>query len=84
MITMDWMPTLLAAAGTQPDPAYPPDGENLVPALTGRAAPHPRKLYWRFKAVAQRACATATGNISGSAATSSCSTSSRTRASGPT
>src|SRR6266853_330645 len=23
IITMDWMPTLLAAAGTQPDPAYP-------------------------------------------------------------
>ena len=54
MITMDWMPTLLAAAGTQPDPAYPSDGENLMPALTG-AAPHPRKLYWRYKAGSQRA-----------------------------
>ena len=52
---MDWMPTLLAAAGTAPDAAYPPDGENLLPVLTGGAAPHPRKLYWRFKAGAQRA-----------------------------
>ncbi len=49
------MPALLAAAGTLPDRAYPPDGENLLPILTGGAAPHPRKLYWRFKAAQQRA-----------------------------
>jgi arylsulfatase A-like enzyme len=55
MISMDWMPTLLAAAGTQPDPGYPPDGENLLPVVTGRASPHARKLFWRFKAGAQRA-----------------------------
>jgi arylsulfatase A-like enzyme len=55
MITMDWVPTLFAAAGTQPDPAYPSDGENLAAVLTGRATPHPRKLYWRYKAGSQRA-----------------------------
>jgi arylsulfatase A-like enzyme len=55
MISMDWLPTLLAAAGTQPDLSYPPDGDNLLPILAGRAAPHPRKLLWRFKAGAQRA-----------------------------
>jgi arylsulfatase A-like enzyme len=55
MISMDWLPTLLAAAGTQPDPSYPPDGDNLLPILTGRAPPHPRKLFWRFKAGGQRA-----------------------------
>jgi arylsulfatase A-like enzyme len=55
MITMDWMPTLLAAAGTQMDPAFPPDGENLMATLTERAAPHTRKFYWRYKAGAQRA-----------------------------
>src|SRR5215471_11296889 len=55
MISMDWMPTLLAAAGTQPDPGYPPDGDNLLPVLTGRATPHSRKLFWRFKAGEQRA-----------------------------
>jgi arylsulfatase A-like enzyme len=55
MISMDWLPTLLAAAATAPDLAYPPDGENLVPILTGRAPPHPRKLYWRFRAGGQRA-----------------------------
>ena len=52
---MDWLPTLLAAAGTAPDPGYPPDGMNLLPMLTGNAAPSPRKLFWRYKANAQRA-----------------------------
>jgi hypothetical protein len=44
MISMDWLPTLFAVAGDQPDPSYPPDGDNLLPILTGRAPPHPRKL----------------------------------------
>ena len=55
MISMDWLPTLLAAAGTAPDPAYPSDGMNLMPDLTERAAPVPRKLYWRYKYAEQQA-----------------------------
>jgi len=54
-ISMDWMPTLLAAAGAVPDPAYPLDGMNLLPMLTQNAAPVSRKLFWRYKANAQRA-----------------------------
>ncbi|MFL5513546.1 MAG: sulfatase [Gemmatimonadales bacterium] len=54
-MSMDWLPTLLAAAGTVPDPAYPTDGMNLLPILTGNAPVIPRKLYWRYKANAQRA-----------------------------
>jgi len=54
-ITMDWVPTLLAAAGTPMDPAYPPDGINLLPALTQNAAPISRKLYWRYRLNEQRA-----------------------------
>jgi arylsulfatase A-like enzyme len=54
-ISMDWVPTLLAAAGGQPDPAFPTDGMNLLPVLTGKAAPVSRKLFWRYKANAQRA-----------------------------
>lgn len=54
-ISMDWMPTLLAAAGTEPDPSYAVDGMNLLPALTQNAAPVPRKLFWRYKANRQRA-----------------------------
>jgi len=55
LITMDWMPTLLAAVGTSPDAAYPTDGEDLGEVLTGRAGAHSRKLCWRYKAGSQRA-----------------------------
>ena len=54
-ISMDWMPTLLAAAGTAPDPAYPSDGVNLLPILSGMAPLQQRSLFWRYKANAQRA-----------------------------
>ena len=54
-ITMDWLPTLLETAGTQPDPAFPSDGISLVPTLAGQRSAVARKLYWRFKANAQRA-----------------------------
>ena len=59
-ISMDWLPTLLAAAGTRPDPAYPPDGMNLLPTLTQNAAPVPRKLFWRYNENRSTRCATAT------------------------
>jgi len=49
MIGMDWLPTLLAAAGTAPDAAYPTDGMNLLPWLAEGIAPVPRKLFWRYK-----------------------------------
>jgi arylsulfatase A-like enzyme len=54
-ISMDWLPTLLAAAGGAPDPAFPTDGQNLLPILTGQAQNHERTLLWRYKANAQRA-----------------------------
>jgi arylsulfatase A-like enzyme len=54
-MTMDWLPTLLAAAGAAPDPAYPSDGIDLLPALRGQARPQARSLYWRYKANWQRA-----------------------------
>lgn len=54
-ISMDWVATLLAAAGSEGDPAYSLDGVNLLPVLTHKAAPVPRKLFWRYKANAQRA-----------------------------
>jgi arylsulfatase A-like enzyme len=55
MISMDWLPTLLAAAGTAPDPAYPSDGINLLPWLSQGAAPMSRKLFWRYKYADQQA-----------------------------
>ena len=53
--SMDWLPTLLAAAGVAPHADYPSDGENILPVLQGTAPVHPRTLYWRYKAQAQRA-----------------------------
>ena len=47
-ITMDWTATILAATGTAPDPAYPLDGENLLPVCTGERAAHDRELFWRI------------------------------------
>jgi arylsulfatase A-like enzyme len=54
-MTMDWMPTLLATVGALPDPAFAPDGINLLPLLRENAAPVPRKVFWRYKTNAQRA-----------------------------
>ena len=51
-ISMDWMPTLRAAAGAEADAAYPPDGINLLPVL---GAPAARRLYWRYRFNSQRA-----------------------------
>jgi arylsulfatase A-like enzyme len=52
---MDWLPTLLAAAGSAPDATYPPDGMNLLAHLTEGAGLVERKLFWRYKALWQRA-----------------------------
>jgi len=52
---MDWLPTLLAAAGAAQDPAYPSDGMNLLPQLSEGASPVERRLFWRYKALWQRA-----------------------------
>ncbi|KQX18808.1 twin-arginine translocation pathway signal protein [Sphingomonas sp. Root50] len=55
MASMDWLPTLLAIAGTKPDPAYPPDGMDLSPILAG-SSPASRRLYWRYLNMNQEAC----------------------------
>jgi len=54
-ISMDWLPTLVAAAGARLDAEHPSDGINLLPQLTDGAATVPRTLFWRYKANAQRA-----------------------------
>lgn len=54
-MSMDWLPTLLEAAGSTPDSAFASDGISLLPMLTDKAASVPRKLFWRYKANAQRA-----------------------------
>jgi arylsulfatase A-like enzyme len=54
-ISMDWVPTLLAAAGARPHPDYPSDGMNLLDVITGRAGVQSRRLYWRYKSATQAA-----------------------------
>ncbi len=54
-ITMDWVPTLLAAAGARPDPAYPLDGIDLLPVVAQGAPPVPRRLFWRYHFNSQKA-----------------------------
>lgn len=54
MISMDWVPTLLAAAGLAPDPNYPSDGVDLAPVLTGPL--QARTLFWRYQHLLQESC----------------------------
>ncbi|MGA8007000.1 MAG: sulfatase-like hydrolase/transferase, partial [Burkholderiales bacterium] len=54
-ITMDWLPTLLAAVGTAPATSHPSDGINLLPWLMEGSGPVPRKLFWRYKNLEQEA-----------------------------
>ncbi|MEO6041573.1 MAG: sulfatase-like hydrolase/transferase [Croceibacterium sp.] len=54
IISMDWLPTLVAAGGGRVDPAYPTDGADLRTALIGGTLPE-RTFYWRFGNKHQRA-----------------------------
>jgi arylsulfatase A-like enzyme len=54
-ISMDWLPTLLTAAGVKPDPLYPLDGLNLLPQLFG-GLPFDRTLFWRYMNFNQKSC----------------------------
>jgi len=54
IMSMDWLPTFLAAGGGKPDRAYSPDGMDITPALLGGSLPE-RTLYWRFGNKDQRA-----------------------------
>jgi arylsulfatase A-like enzyme len=53
--TMDWLPTLAAAAGAVPRAAERLDGQNLLPVLTAAAPLRRRRLFWRFARLEQAA-----------------------------
>jgi len=55
VMSMDWLPTLLAAAGASPTPGYRSDGISLLPALGGAPAIQ-RTLFWRYLNMNQEAC----------------------------
>ena len=49
VIQLDFLPTSLAAAGVEVDPAWKIDGVNLLPYLKGEKAEAPHEaLFWRF------------------------------------
>jgi arylsulfatase A-like enzyme len=54
-ITMDWVATLLEAAGAKAHPDYPLDGLSLMPVLADPGARIERDLFWRMKYRTQRA-----------------------------
>lgn len=54
IMSMDWLPTFLAASGGRPDPAFAPDGVDIMPALAGGTLPE-RSMFWRYGNKAQRA-----------------------------
>lgn len=55
MMSMDFVPTLLAAAGAGPELLKGFDGENLLDVLIGKAKPRERTLFWRYNAADQAA-----------------------------
>ena len=54
VMTMDWLPTFLAAAGVSPPAHFPSDGVDIAPALRGEVLPE-RALFWRFSNHGQKA-----------------------------
>ncbi len=54
VMTMDWLPTLLGAAGAPADPEYPSDGVDLRPAIAGGEV-EDRTLFFRFSYREQKA-----------------------------
>jgi arylsulfatase A-like enzyme len=54
IMTMDWMPTLLAAAGVSNDDYFLSDGLDIAPLLAGKSI-QDRELFWRFRTNDQRA-----------------------------
>lgn len=54
IISMDWLPTFVAAAGGQQDPAFPSDGMDLKGVIGGGKLAE-RTLYWRFTNKGQKA-----------------------------
>ena len=49
MMTMDWMPTLLEAAGVRPHPDFPLDGLSMLEILKDPARRRARPMFWRMK-----------------------------------
>lgn len=54
IMSMDWLPTFVAAAGGAQDPGYPSDGIDIRQAISGTPLPE-RALFWRYRMHTQQA-----------------------------
>ena len=54
IMSMDWLPTFLAAAGGRQHPDYPSDGIDIMPAIRGETVAD-RMFFWRFNNKGQEA-----------------------------
>jgi arylsulfatase A-like enzyme len=60
---MDLLPTLLAAAGGSPDPAWKVDGADLLPVWKGQAKSPERTLFWEWRAEGHNQLAAMRGDL---------------------
>jgi arylsulfatase A-like enzyme len=60
---IDVLPTLLAAVGAAPDPAWKVDGVNLLPFWTGTAKSPDRTLYWEWRSEGCKQLAAMRGDL---------------------
>ena len=51
---MDWTATILAVANAKADPAFPLDGQNILPVCIGAQQPFDRTLFSRIHSYAAR------------------------------
>ncbi len=49
LIQVDILPTLMAAAGARPDPAWQVDGADELAVWEGKAKPAPRTIFWEYR-----------------------------------
>jgi hypothetical protein len=59
----DVFPSVLAAAGTAPDPSWKVDGSNVWPVWTGRSAAPERTLFWEWRSEGSNQLAAMRGNF---------------------
>jgi arylsulfatase A-like enzyme len=60
---IDVLPTFLAAAGAEPDPAWKVDGINLLPLWMGAANASERTLFWEWRTEGGNQLAALRGNF---------------------
>ena len=59
---MDWLPTMLEAAGIRSPAGKKMDGVSLLPVLKGEKAPYSRTVFWRYKRLEARRKAVRSGD----------------------